>query len=125
MMREKSSSLSGMKYFGSGAIVGAALTLAVPRGVTSVWIRQAPFFVLGLSASPPITMRSKVCVLASPGEVAQRARVLAVKPASSEAATIRACIPPPNPTVMLFNSIPVWRCCPRRKRKIHGTILKP
>jgi len=38
-----------MKYFGSGAIVGAALTLAVPRGVTSVWIRQAPFFVLGLS----------------------------------------------------------------------------
>ena len=48
MMRE-STSLSGMKYFGSGAIVGAALTLAVPRGVTSVWIRQAPFFVLGLS----------------------------------------------------------------------------
>ena len=48
MLRE-STSLSGMKYFGSGAIVGAALTLAVPRGVTSVWIRQAPFFVLGLS----------------------------------------------------------------------------
>ena len=48
MIRE-STSLSGMKYFGSGAIVGAALTLAVPRGVTSVWIRQAPFFVLGLS----------------------------------------------------------------------------
>ena len=48
MLRE-STSLSGMKYFGSGAIVGVALTLAVPRGVTSVWIRQAPFFVLGLS----------------------------------------------------------------------------
>ena len=48
MMRE-STSLSGMKYFGSGAIVGAALTLAVPRGGTSVWSRQAPCFVLGLS----------------------------------------------------------------------------
>ena len=33
----------------AGIFVGAALTLAVPRGVTSVWIRQAPFFVLGLS----------------------------------------------------------------------------
>jgi hypothetical protein len=48
-MRRESTSLSGMKYFGSGTIVGAALTLAVPRGVTSVWVRQAPFFCLGLA----------------------------------------------------------------------------
>jgi len=37
-----------MRYFASGAIVGAALTLAVPKP-NPLWMRQAPFLVLGLS----------------------------------------------------------------------------
>ena len=125
MLRE-STSLSGMKYFGSGAIVGAALTLAVPRGVTSVWIRQAPFFVLGLSpASRPITMRSKVCALASPGEVARRALLLA-----SAGDAYRACTPTPEsprrPTNVIsvqFNS--VWFCDQRRDRKYPRDFTNP
>ena len=47
-VRQESTSLRGMRYFASGAIVGAALTLAVPKP-NPLWMRQAPFLVLGLS----------------------------------------------------------------------------
>ena len=101
MLRE-STSLSGMKYFGSGAIVGAALTLAVPRGVTSRL--DSPGAILRARS-----LRHRGGLLCDPKFVCSRVRVRVARmraffaSLSHPAATYDVSVAESTPTDVLFN----------------------